>query len=134
MDFLLVIHGKNSGNRFNLQERVITIGRGQKCDIRILDDEISRRHAELRHEGKGWHITDLNSSNGLYVNGRKVVSQRIALGDQIQLGGTVLRFTSTADSESRKTGAVDLFDTPDDEDERTARPLRSGVSADEFAP
>ena len=74
MDFLLVIHGKNSGTRFNLQERVITIGRGQKCGILILDDEISRRHAELRHEGKGWHITDLNSSNGLYVNGRKVVS------------------------------------------------------------
>ncbi|MBR2693898.1 MAG: FHA domain-containing protein [Thermoguttaceae bacterium] len=132
MDFLLVVHGKNSGTRFDLQDRVITIGRGQKCDIRILDDEISRRHAELRHEGKGWQITDLNSSNGLYVNGRKVSSQRIVLGDQIQLGGTVLRFTSTADSESRRPGSVNLLDSSEDDADRTAR--KNADSPEVFAP
>ncbi|MBO7726137.1 MAG: FHA domain-containing protein [Thermoguttaceae bacterium] len=134
MDFLLVVHGKSSGTRFDLQDRVITIGRGQKCNIRILDDEISRRHAELRHEGKGWQITDLNSSNGLYVNGRKVTSRRIVLGDQIQLGGTVLRFTSTADSESRRPGSVDLLDSPDDDAVHATRSRKGTDTSDIFAP
>ncbi|MBO7708360.1 MAG: FHA domain-containing protein [Thermoguttaceae bacterium] len=130
MDFLLIIHGKNSGNRFDLQQRVLTIGRGQKCDIRILDDEISRLHAELRHEGKGWKITDLNSSNGLYVNGRKVASQRIVLGDQIQMGGTALRFSSTADSESRRPDSVNLLGSVDDELSHTARPHKNAEPSD----
>ena len=134
MDFLLIIHGKNSGNRFDLQERVLTIGRGQKCDIRILDDEISRLHAELRHEGKGWKITDLNSSNGLYVNGRKVASQRIVLGDQIQMGGTVLRFSSTADSESRRPDSVNLLGSVDDELSHTARPHKNAEPSDAVRP
>ena len=134
MDFLLIIHGKNSGNRFDLQERVLTIGRGQKCDIRILDDEISRLHAELRHEGKGWKITDLNSSNGLYVNGRKVASQRIVLGDQIQMGGTALRFSSTADSESRRPDSVNLLGSVDDELSHTARPHKNAEPSDAVRP
>ena len=134
MDFLLIIHGKNSGNRFDLQERVLTIGRGQKCDIRILDDEISRLHAELRHEGKGWKITDLNSSNGLYVNGHKVASQRIVLGDQIQMGGTALRFSSTADSESRRPDSVNLLGSVDDELSHTARPHKNAEPSDAVRP
>ena len=134
MDFLLIIHGKNSGNRFDLQQRVLTIGRGQKCDIRILDDEISRLHAELRHEGKGWKITDLNSSNGLYVNGRKVASQRIVLGDQIQMGGTALRFSSTADSESRRPDSVNLLGSVDDELSHTARPHKNAEPSDAVRP
>ncbi|RWS00214.1 FHA domain-containing protein-like protein [Dinothrombium tinctorium] len=48
------------------------IGRDVECDIRISNIEISRRHAKLVKIGDNWTISDLKSTNGVYVNGKQV--------------------------------------------------------------
>ena len=112
MDYLLLIHGKNTGTRFDLAGDSVILGRGQKCAVRLHDPEVSRRHAELRREENRWYLTDLESSNGVYVNGRKVKSKEITLGDQIRLGRTVFRFMSTSAGELHKSNGVSLLDSP----------------------
>lgn len=72
-------------------ERVL-VGRSRECDIRIDDPNVSRRHCELRRADGGWVIADLNSTNGVKVNGRRVEEARLSPGDEITLGLTRLTF------------------------------------------
>jgi pSer/pThr/pTyr-binding forkhead associated (FHA) protein len=50
----------------------IVIGRDETCDVVADNPTVSRRHAELRHDGTHWHFVDLGSSRGIYVDGRRV--------------------------------------------------------------
>jgi len=72
-------------------ERVL-VGRSRECDIRIDDPNVSRRHCELRRQDGGWVIVDLNSTNGVKVNGRRVDQAHLSPGDEITLGLTRLTF------------------------------------------
>lgn len=90
---LLVIQGPDQGRRFDLGIEPLYLGRGGQNEVRILDTEVSRRHAVISLQDGAWKIEDLNSSNGTYVNGRLVSSALIQPGDQIQLGRTILLFT-----------------------------------------
>ena len=55
------------------------------------DDTVSRRHAELRAEDGRWLLRDLGSSNGTWVNGRRVIEAEVRPGDLVQLGGAEIR-------------------------------------------
>ena len=72
-------------------DRVI-LGRSRECDIRLTDTNVSRRHAEVRHEDDAYWIVDLGSTNGTELNGRPVERARLSDGDRITLGATDLRF------------------------------------------
>ncbi len=52
---------------------------------------VSRRHAELRIETGCWLLRDLGSSNGTWVNGRRVVEAEVRPGDLIHLGAAEIR-------------------------------------------
>lgn len=112
MASLLVIQGRNRGARFDLAEHEasVSIGRESSNLIRLDDNEISRRHAEIRHTGDGFVVGDLGSSNGTYVNSRKVERATLASGDQIQIGRTVLVFAQEADE--APAGQVDIIAGP----------------------
>lgn len=72
-------------------ERAMQIGRDATCEIRPPDTYISQVHARLAPRGDGWVVEDMGSTNGTYLNQRKVqVPTRIAPGDRIRLGKTVL--------------------------------------------
>jgi Protein of unknown function (DUF3662)/FHA domain len=58
------------GKRYAVGPGGATIGRSRECDIVLADSNVSRRHAELRPAGDAWTITDLDSTNGVRVNGR----------------------------------------------------------------
>ena len=59
----------------------------------LRDPNVSRRHAELRRNDSGdWEIVDLNSTNGIKVNGRRVSSSRLRPGDDVTIGTTTLSF------------------------------------------
>jgi hypothetical protein len=73
------------------RERMI-IGRSKDSDIRLEDPNASRRHAEVRREGAGYWIIDLDSTNGVAVNGRRIKRSRLAEGDRITIGSTDLVF------------------------------------------
>lgn len=69
----------------------LQIGRSPACQIRPDDTYLSQVHARVAPRGDGWVVEDLGSTNGTYLNRRKVaVPTRIAPGDRIRLGKTVL--------------------------------------------
>lgn len=65
---------------------VVTVGRSSTCDVRLTDKSISRRHAQLRREGDGWRVVDLLSTNGTYLNGRRISSAVALPGDELSFG------------------------------------------------
>lgn len=69
-----------------------TIGRSGECDLVIKDPNASRRHAELVRSDDSWYIKDLQSTNGITVNGRAVDSKRLKPGDSITIGSTIVLF------------------------------------------
>ena len=116
---LLVIQGVDQGTRFDLGAESAGIGRGVKNELRILDTEVSRLHAVVHCENGHYVVSDRGSSNGTFVNGMPIRSQRLINGDQIQCGRTVLLFShpAAADDESRYVAEqIDLLaeDSPED--------------------
>ena len=74
----------------------LTIGRDATCNVHLLGNDVSRRHAVLRRNQRdaagrevGVTITDLGSHNGVRLNGRPVSSAPLALGDVVRLGGWI---------------------------------------------
>jgi Protein of unknown function (DUF3662)/FHA domain len=73
--------------RYVLGGPVATLGRSRECDCVLNDPNVSRKHAELRRGTTGdWQIVDLDSTNGVKVNDRRVDASRLAPGDQVALG------------------------------------------------
>ena len=69
----------------------LVLGRSSGCQLVFADDTVSRRHAELTLVEGRWMLRDLGSSNGTWVNGRRVMEAEVAPGDELQLGGLALR-------------------------------------------
>jgi pSer/pThr/pTyr-binding forkhead associated (FHA) protein len=67
------------------------LGRSSACELVLADDTVSRRHAELRAEDGRWIVRDLDSSNGTWVNGRRVIEAEVRPGDVLHLGGCRLK-------------------------------------------
>jgi hypothetical protein len=79
--------------RYVLDGPRATIGRSKEANCVLRDPNVSRHHAELRCSPAGdWTITDLGSTNGVKVNGRRVSSSRLNPGDQVTLGTTTFVF------------------------------------------
>jgi len=93
---LIVIKGADEGRQFELSGPTLGIGRDSGNAIRLHDTEVSRRHAELRLslDGVNYRLFDRNSANGIYVNGRPVHDAILQAGDQVQIGQTVLVFST----------------------------------------
>ncbi|MDQ2623097.1 MAG: DUF3662 domain-containing protein [Actinomycetota bacterium] len=69
------------------------IGRADDVECTVHDPNVSRRHAELRQHSSGqWEIVDLNSTNGIKVNGRRTTASALRDGDQVTVGTTTFRF------------------------------------------
>ncbi len=69
----------------------LVLGRAPGCQLVFADDTVSRRHAELRMLDGHWILRDLGSSNGTWVNGRRVMEAEVEPGDDVQLGGCAFR-------------------------------------------
>jgi hypothetical protein len=74
-----------------VRDRPLVLGRGLQCDVIVSHDTVSRRHAELRRLGDDCFVSDLGSSNGTWVGGRRVEHrERVSPGEQILLGGCLV--------------------------------------------
>lgn len=80
--------------RLRVDKRRVVLGRSRECDIQIEDANVSRRHAELRQEGTAFWIVDLDSTNGLEVNGRNVKRAKLDPGDTFTVGSTEVTFST----------------------------------------
>lgn len=85
-----VVSGAGVPRELDLTDDVVVIGRGSAAGLRLDDTGVSRQHAELRREGDDVVLVDLGSTNGSSVNGRHVERARLAPGDRIELGRSVL--------------------------------------------
>ncbi|MCZ7415958.1 MULTISPECIES: DUF1707 and FHA domain-containing protein [unclassified Streptomyces] len=73
----------------------LSIGRAPGSVLRLNDHTVSRAHAQLRHTGVGWSLRDLGSSNGTWVNGRRVTgSVVVGPGDHVRFGRVGFRLTA----------------------------------------
>ena len=75
-----------------LREDLYILGRSAKVDLTLESSELSRRHAMLKREQGTFSITDLDSTNGIYLNGTRVHAAQLYHGDIIQLGDLVYEF------------------------------------------
>jgi hypothetical protein len=82
--------------RISITRAPVTIGRVSTNDVVLADPNVSRQHAELRHEPTGWVLADLGSTNGTLVNGKLAKEHALADGDSIAFGTTELIFKTTA--------------------------------------
>ena len=82
------------GQTKRVDKRRILLGRSRECDIQVEDANVSRRHAELRQEGASYWIVDLESTNGIEVNGRRVKRAKLDSGDTFTVGSTDVTFTT----------------------------------------
>jgi len=75
-------------NAYPLDREVIVIGRGAKCNISIDDLYMSTQHAQLWQEDEEWYVADMGSTNGTYINGKKMKDKPLILddGDTIKVG------------------------------------------------
>jgi len=81
-----------NGHKHEITSQRTVIGRSRDCDIRIDDPSASRRHAEVRQEGTAYWIVDLDSTNGLEVNGLRTQRAKLDHGDKITIGATEISF------------------------------------------
>jgi hypothetical protein len=82
-----------AGNRHELDGDRIVIGRSKDCDIQVPDPNVSRRHAEVRRDGDSYTLVDLDSTNGIEVDGKRVKRLELHDGSRFTIGSTEITFT-----------------------------------------
>jgi len=133
---LFVIQGRNRGTRYDLtsHEGAMSIGREAGNFVQLDDNEVSRRHAEVRRVGESFVVGDLKSSNGTWLNSRKIERAELASGDQIQVGRTILVYSRDGEN-APATGLVDIVPAANaDEGSRIVRTAREADGSDEQLP
>jgi len=88
--WLEVLSGERTGHLIRLSSERLSMGRG-RVDVRFSDPQISRYHAELKRAQTGLSVIDRHSTNGLFVNGKKVLKAELHPDDVIRMGDTSLR-------------------------------------------
>lgn len=71
-------------------QRIYTMGRGSNCDIRINDKSVSREHCRIQWQEKSIVVNDTESTNGIYVNNKKISKAAVKDGDSITIGQTII--------------------------------------------
>jgi hypothetical protein len=92
MPVLRVKSGPHKGHVHDILADSLVLGRESAGDVQVLDQGVSRRHAEIFRIGEMYFIRDLESRNGTFVNDKPIQEEILRVGDQIRLGNTSLVF------------------------------------------
>jgi FHA domain-containing protein len=85
----------------SLEREVTHIGRGFTADVRLEEHRVSRRHAILVQRGAQVRLLDDRSSNGTFVNGRRIIESELRDGDVVLIGPVALRYVEVSLSADR---------------------------------
>ena len=89
-DPLCLLHATEGGKTYQLRRRLTRLGRSPDNDVVIESDRVSRFHAEITRDEKGFIVSDLKSRNGVWVNGDKIAKsaqpERFVHGDKLRIG------------------------------------------------
>ncbi len=109
-----------SNERFALEAERCLIGRSHGCAVQLLERSVSGHHAEIYLQDGRWHVRDLNSKNGTYLNDKRVTESSLEDTDLLRMGRVELRFASVVARE-----APDNADTLQFTGNRSSAPRRS---------
>jgi pSer/pThr/pTyr-binding forkhead associated (FHA) protein len=87
----VVVEGGLQGEDFHLHEGRNIIGSSPPCEIRLQDEGVEDRHASIRFSSNQWILTDLDSENGTFLNGKRIYRHELKDGDKIIIGKSLLR-------------------------------------------
>lgn len=92
---LTCLQGESQGKVFYLLGEKITLGRSEEHDIFFSDDFLSKNHLEFVKQGKKIFVTDLKTTNGTYINNKKIIQQELKTLDIISCGRVVFKYEYT---------------------------------------
>jgi diguanylate cyclase (GGDEF)-like protein len=93
--------GPGLGRRYQVGAEPVTIGRESTCSLTLPDGGVSRTHARIERQANGrYHIQDLDSTNGTYVNDARVRAGFLKDGDYVRLGERIFRFLAGGNVEA----------------------------------
>ena len=90
---LEIMGSRGRSKLIELGQDELTIGRSPTCSIHLRRSMVSRQHARISFRNEDYHLEDLGSTNGTYVNGIKVVKCVLRTNDQIDIGGVKMLFS-----------------------------------------
>jgi pSer/pThr/pTyr-binding forkhead associated (FHA) protein len=105
--------GPARGTEYEIHVPLAHVGRGAHNDIVIADDSVSETHAKIQRRDDGWFLVDVGSTNGTYVGGQRIVSERRLDGEpDVRFGGVKMTFRprdtrATANKGTRAIASVD---------------------------
>ena len=82
-----------AGKRHEITQPRVVLGRSKDCDIPVLDPNVSRRHAEVRQDGSAYTLVDLESTNGIEIDGQRVKQLKLEDGTKFTIGSTEIVFS-----------------------------------------
>lgn len=135
--FAVVIHEKGGAERRETFETAeLTVGRVQGNELMLAKGNVSKRHARLLYRDGRFIVTDLNSTNGTYVNRRRITQATIVReGDRIYVGDFVLRIELPGSALAIEPAPAELLSTPDEVSTGGSSPVaRASVAAGPRAP
>lgn len=115
---LVVRKGPRPGQVFPLTQEAMSIGRDPLSDIVLDDPEVSRQHARLTRIGEGYHLQDVGSTNGTFVDGQRLKGEAVPLkpGQVIMMGSNVtLIAQATSESDPLATMIAPSIEAPEAE-------------------
>lgn len=111
----VVSRGASEGQRIRIERPVVQLGRGSHNDIRLADDSVSGSHATLMRRGGAWHLLDLGSRNGSYVDGERVTEKELAQVCELRLGNVKMTFRAIAGSAADESATRAIVGITDDQ-------------------
>jgi pSer/pThr/pTyr-binding forkhead associated (FHA) protein len=146
MNYVLqVVRGRSASTTLKLTSGVTSIGRHDDCLIRIKSSQVSRRHCEIFEMGGQLMIRDLGSSNGTFVNGKRVLGQQsLKPGDEMTVGAVTLRVARLGERSSAgppsplsrpkagDTAVVDAIPAAEDDEEEFEMEFDEGEAVPEI--
>jgi len=82
--------GPNVGKVFALEPQEVLIGRDPACAVSVIDPEVSRKHARLVWDGEYFTVEDLGSTNGTFINGKRITAAHVLqIGDTVAFGENI---------------------------------------------
>lgn len=89
---LVILAGPGMGRRIDLGSGVVDIGRSEECAIPVASPQVSRRHASIQRILGRYVVADLESTNGTYLNDRRILQEPLNDGDKIRVGDLILKY------------------------------------------
>ncbi len=111
MPEIRMANGPHKGQRFEIEDKSITLGRDDNCTIQIMDKGASRKHAEIFRIGEMCFLRDFKSRNGTFLNDERIEEELLRDGDTIKIGGTIIDFCAISTND--KNSNVEFFDEED---------------------